>query len=114
MKEAAKVIAQKGAANVFIKGGAKLPDAAEAVDLFYDGEKFELIKAPLIKTDWAHGAGCTVSAAIASGLARGLSVYEAVVLAKKFISLSLNGSFALNKWVGPGNPSNWRNNNLFL
>jgi pyridoxine kinase len=98
---------------VFVKGGAKLPNAAEAVDLFYDGKEFELIKAPLVKTDWVHGAGCTVSAAIASGLARGLPVYEAVVLAKKFISQSLNGGFALNKWVGPGNPSDWRKDNLF-
>jgi pyridoxine kinase len=113
MKEAAKIIAEKGAANVFVKGGSKLPNAAEAVDLFYDGKNFELIKAPLIKTSWVHGAGCTLSAAIASGLARGLSVYDSVVLAKKFINLSLNGSFALNKWVGPGNPANWRKNNLF-
>jgi pyridoxine kinase len=78
MREAAKIILEKGAANVFIKGGAKLPNAAEAVDLLYDGEKFELIKKPLIETRWVHGAGCTLSAAIASGLARGLSVYEAV------------------------------------
>jgi pyridoxine kinase len=113
MKEAAKIIAGKGAANVLIKGGSKLPNAAEAVDLLYDGKNFELIKAPLIKTSWVHGAGCTVSAAIAAGLARGLSVYDAVILAKKFISQSLKGSFALNKWVGPGNPSNWRSGNLF-
>jgi pyridoxine kinase len=113
MKEAAKIIAEKGAANVFVKGGAKLPNATEAVDLFYDGKNFELIKAPLIKTDWVHGAGCTVSAAIASGLARGLSVHDSVVLAKRFISQSLGGSFALNKWVGPGNPANWRKGNLF-
>jgi pyridoxine kinase len=113
MKEAAKIIAEKGAANVFIKGGSKLSGEAEAVDLLYDRKNFELLKAPLIKTSWVHGAGCTVSAAIAAGLARGLSVYDAVILAKKFISQSLNGSFALNKWVGPGNPANWRNNNLF-
>jgi pyridoxine kinase len=113
MKEAAKIIEGKGAANVFVKGGSKLPNATEAVDLLYDGKNFELIKAPLIKTSWVHGAGCTVSAAIAAGLARGLSVYDAVDLAKKFISQSLNGSFALNKWVGPGNPANWRGNNLF-
>ncbi|MDR2924229.1 MAG: PfkB family carbohydrate kinase, partial [Treponema sp.] len=50
MKEAAKIIAEMGAANVFVKGGAKLPNAAEAVDLFYDGKEFELIKAPLVKT----------------------------------------------------------------
>jgi pyridoxine kinase len=113
MKEAARIIAEKGAANVFIKGGSKLPNATEAVDLLYDGKNFELIKAPLIKTNWLHGAGCTASAAIAAGLARGLSVYDAVVLAKNFINQSLNGSFALNKWVGPGNPTNWRKDNLF-
>jgi len=52
-------------------------------------------------------------AAIAAGLARGLSVYGAIVLSKKFIGQSLKGSFALNKWGGPGNPANWRENNLF-
>jgi pyridoxine kinase len=113
MKEAAKIIAGKGAANVFVKGGSKLPNATEAVDLLYDGKNFEIIKDRLIKTNWVHGAGCTVSAAIAAGLARNLSVYDAVVLAKRFITLSLNGSFALNKWVGPGNPTDWRKNNLF-
>jgi len=113
MKDAAKKIVEMGAANVLIKGGSKLPDAAEAIDLLYNGKNFEIFKAPLIKTNWVHGAGCTVSAAIAAGLARGLSVYDAVVLAKNFISQSLNGSFALNKWVGPGNPTNWRKDNLF-
>jgi pyridoxine kinase len=113
MKEAAKIIAGKGAANVFVKGGSKLPNATEAVDLLYDGKNFEIIKDRLIKTNWLHGAGCTVSAAIAAGLARGLSIYDAVVLAKKFITLSLDGSFAINKWVGPGNPTNWRKNYLF-
>jgi pyridoxine kinase len=113
MKEAAKIIAGKGAANVFIKGGPKLPNATEAVDLLYDGNNFELIKKPLVKTKWTHGAGCTVAAAITSGLARGLSVYDAVVLAKEFINQNLEGSFSLNQWVGPGNPTNWRKNNLF-
>ncbi|MDR0709373.1 MAG: bifunctional hydroxymethylpyrimidine kinase/phosphomethylpyrimidine kinase [Spirochaetaceae bacterium] len=113
MKEAARVIFDKGAANVFIKGGSKLPGAEKAVDLLYDGKTFEPLEAPLIKTDWTHGAGCTTSAAIAAGLARGLSVYDAVFLAKKFITQSLGGSFALNQWVGPGNPSRWRGENLF-
>ncbi|MDR2397938.1 MAG: bifunctional hydroxymethylpyrimidine kinase/phosphomethylpyrimidine kinase [Spirochaetaceae bacterium] len=113
MKEAAKIIAGRGAANVFIKGGSKLPNPTEALDLLYDGTHFELIKRPFIKTTWTHGAGCTVAAAITSGLARGLSVYDAIVLAKKFISQNLEGSFPLNSWVGPGNPTNWRKNTLF-
>jgi pyridoxine kinase len=116
MKEAARIIFDKGAAHVFVKGGSKLPGAMKtmtAIDLLYDGKTFETLEAPLIKTNWTHGAGCTNSAAIAAGLARGLPVYDAVVLAKKFISLSLAGSFALNQWVGPGNPSGWRKETLF-
>jgi pyridoxine kinase len=113
IKEAARIIADKGASYVFIKGGSKLPNAKTAVDVLYDGKNFELIEEKLIKTNWTHGAGCTTSAAIASGLARGLSVYDAVVLAKKFITESLGAGFALNQWVGPGNQSNWRKDTLF-
>ncbi|MDR2134392.1 MAG: bifunctional hydroxymethylpyrimidine kinase/phosphomethylpyrimidine kinase [Treponema sp.] len=108
MKEAAKIIFDKGVRHVFIKGGAKLPGQDRALDLFYDGKDFEIIEAEKISTSWNHGAGCTVSAAIAAGLARGLSAPEAVRLAKQFITLSFQGSFPLNQWVGPGNPSGWR------
>ena len=118
MKEAAKIIHGKGARHVFIKGGAKLQEAlvsspAKALDLFYDGKEFEILEAELIKSTWNHGAGCTTSAAIAAGLARGLSARDAVVLSKKFITASLKAGFALNKWVGPGNPSDWRKDRLF-
>jgi len=118
MKEAAKIIHGKGVRHVFLKGGAKLKEtlkaaSPKAIDLLYDGKNFEIIEEDLIETTWTHGAGCTTSAAIAAGLARGLSVRDAVILAKKFITTSLKAGFALNKWVGPGNPSAWRNDNLF-
>jgi len=118
MKEAARIIHGKGAKNVFIKGGAKLKEAldvipARAVDLLFDGNEFHILEEDLIKTNWNHGAGCTVSAAIASGLAKDLSVWEAVIQAKKFITKSLASGFALNRWVGPGNPSAWRKETLF-
>ena len=118
MKEAARIIHKKGARNVFIKGGAKLPETAEAspakaVDLFFDGNEFKILEEELVKTAWNHGAGCTTSAAIVASLARGLSVPDAVVLAKKFITMSLKAGFALNRWVGPGNPSDWRKDRLF-
>jgi pyridoxine kinase len=116
MKEAAKIIHGKGAKHVFIKGGAKLKEALtnnKAADLFFDGKEFKLLEEELVKTSWNHGAGCTTSAAIASGLARGLSLWDSVVLAKKFITASLKAGFALNKWVGPGNPSDWRKDRLF-
>jgi pyridoxine kinase len=118
MKEAARIIHGKGAKNVFIKGGAKLKgavaaDADKAVDIFFNGEGFELLEENLVNTTWTHGAGCTTSAAIAAGLALGKTLYDAVVLAKKFITASLKAGFALNKWVGPGNPSDWRSERLF-
>ena len=118
MKEAAKIICGKGARYVFIKGGAKLWETtslkiSKAVDLLYDGKEFEIIEEELVKTTWSHGAGCTTSAAIAAGLARGISVRDSVILAKKFITASLKAGFALNQWVGPGNPSAWRKDRLF-
>ncbi len=108
MKTAARRIFDCGAKNVFIKGGSKLEGMTSAVDLFYNGTDFNQVESALIDTRWTHGAGCTTAAAITAGLARGLDPYEAVSLAKKFITLSLRGSFALNRWVGPGNPSGWR------
>jgi pyridoxine kinase len=108
MKETARLIAAKGARSVFLKGGAKLPGAKKACDVFFDGKRFEVLESELIKTTWTHGAGCTTAAAIAAGLARGLSPLEAVRLAKRFITQSLSAGFPLNKWVGPGNPSAWR------
>jgi pyridoxine kinase len=118
MKEAARIIHGKGARHVFIKGGAKLAEAVEssqpkAMDIFFDGKEFTVFEEGLVKTAWTHGAGCTTSAAIAGGLARGLSVQDAVALAKKFITESLKAGFALNQWVGPGNPSAWRKDRLF-
>jgi pyridoxine kinase len=108
MKAAVKRIYERGAKNVFIKGGSKLEGATSAVDLFFDGTDFNLVDGALIATKWTHGAGCTTAAAIAAGLASGLDPYEAVSRAKKFITLSLKNGFALNQWVGPGNPAAWR------
>lgn len=113
MKEAARIIADKGAQNVFVKGGAKLPNADKAIDVFYDGKNFEIFESTLFTSGWNHGAGCTTAAAITAGLAKGLSVYDAVKTAKQFISKHLEAGFPLNKWVGPGNPSAWRKDTVF-
>ena len=108
IKEAAKRIYDMGAPHVFIKGGSKLKGAETSIDVFYDGKDFRYLETELIKTEWTHGCGCTVAAAITAGLGFGLEPYEAALRAKKFITLSLRNGFALNKWVGPGNPAAWR------
>ena len=108
MKTVARRIYDRGAKHVFIKGGSKLNGHTSAIDLFFDGSHFNQVESAMIDTKWTHGAGCTISAAITAGLALGLDPYEAVSLAKKFITLTLRGTFPLNRWVTPGNPSAWR------
>ncbi|MGI6092924.1 MAG: pyridoxine/pyridoxal/pyridoxamine kinase [Veillonellaceae bacterium] len=100
MKNAAVKIHELGAKNVFIKGGAKL-GTATAIDLLYDGKDFVTLESPKIDTTYTHGAGCTSSAAITAGLAKGLSVREAIEQAKTFITSAIKHGFPLNSYVGP-------------
>ena len=100
MKAAAAEIYKLGPKNVLIKGGAKL-DTTDAVDVLYDGKEFSVLHAPKFNTTYTHGAGCTYGSAITAGLAKGLSVPEAVKQAKEFITAAIKASFPLNSYVGP-------------
>ncbi|WP_232697687.1 pyridoxine/pyridoxal/pyridoxamine kinase [Brevibacillus daliensis] len=100
MKEAAKKIHEMGAKYVLIKGGGRLEDA-QAVDLLFDGESFEILGTEKIDTTYTHGAGCTYSAAITAELAKGTEVKEAVRTAKAFITAAIKDAFPLNAHVGP-------------
>jgi pyridoxine kinase len=109
MKEAAAKIHALGPAYVLIKGGAKL-DHPTAVDLFYDGNTFEIFESEKIDTTYIHGAGCTFSAAITAELAKGKTVREAIQTAKSFITAAIRHSFPLNRYIGPTNHGAYRNN----
>ncbi|CUH97056.1 Pyridoxine kinase [Propionispora sp. 2/2-37] len=100
MKAAAENIHKLGPRYVLIKGGAK-SGLDTAVDVLYDGHRFETLESPLIKTAYTHGAGCTYASAITAGLAKGLAVPEAVRQAKAFITAAIKHSFPLNQYVGP-------------
>ena len=102
MRKAARRIHQLGAKHVVVKGGHL---KGRAVDLLYDGKRFEEIVAPRIKTKNTHGTGCTFASAIATFLARGESVYGAVHKAKTFITLAIQSGLSLGKGTGPTNPS---------
>jgi hydroxymethylpyrimidine/phosphomethylpyrimidine kinase len=80
MREAARIIRDLGAGHVIVKGGHLDGDA---VDLLYDGGQFQEFVSPRIVTADTHGTGCTYSAAIATGLAFGRDVAEAVAQAKR-------------------------------
>ncbi|PIC80116.1 bifunctional hydroxymethylpyrimidine kinase/phosphomethylpyrimidine kinase [Sporosarcina sp. P18a] len=100
MKMAAQKIHKLGARNVVIKGGKQL-DHEEAVDLFYDGSTFTVLKSERSDTYHNHGAGCTFAAAITANLANGLSIKDAVIQAKQFVTAAIAHGWKLNEYVGP-------------
>ena len=59
------------------------------------------MKSEKIHTNCNHGAGCTFAAAITAGLAKGLSVKEAVAKAKDFTTEGIKTGFNFNTFVGP-------------
>ena len=99
VKEAARLIHQRGVKNVVVKGGRRFA-SEKAVDVFYDGKDFEVLEGEMIATDFNHGAGCTFAAAITAGVAKGMPVLEAVVVAKDFVAAAIKQGVAINPHVG--------------
>lgn len=98
MEEAARRIHGLGAKHVLLKGGHRLGDAT---DVLFDGRKIRHLTSPRLASSNTHGTGCTLSAAIAAGLARGLAMTEAVAAAKDYVTAAIQHSFPLGKGVGP-------------
>ncbi len=105
-RRAAKAIAEAtGARAVIVKGGHMA--GPESVDImYYDGKYYEY-RAPRVETSTTHGTGCSFSAAIAGYLARGLSVPDAVSLAKQLITMAIEYGLPIGKGHGPVNPVSW-------
>ncbi len=102
MRKAAVQIWELGAKNVVVKGGHL---KGKAIDILFDGTNYAEIESPRIETKNTHGTGCTFASAIATLLARGEAVPEAVRKAKIFITMAIQSSFNLGKGIGPTNPS---------
>jgi hydroxymethylpyrimidine/phosphomethylpyrimidine kinase len=83
MENAARIIYNRGAKNVLVKGGHL---AGDAVDILYDGKQFHAFSAARIAHGETHGTGCTYSAAIATLLAKGQNIAEAVKGAKAYMT----------------------------
>ena len=80
--------------HFLIKGGHLKSDRAVDVLAFPDGHTHEFGAKRIPNVD-PHGTGCTYSAAIAAGLAKGLTVKEAVILGKIFITRALYRRFEI-------------------
>ncbi len=101
METAAKMICDRYGCSVLLKGGHAVNDANDLLvengkePVWFIGEK--------INNNNTHGTGCTLSSAIASNLAKGKSLEEAVRSAKKYISGALLAMLDLGKGSGPMN-----------
>ena len=100
MERAAKAIYEAYGCAVLCKGGHQLNDAN---DLLYSKEGARWYQGRRIANPNTHGTGCTLSSAIASNLAKGCSLDEAVERAKAYISGALAAMLALGKGSGPMN-----------
>ncbi len=98
VRRAAQEIHELGAAHVVVKGGHR---SGPAIDLLYDGREFREYAAERIDTPHTHGTGCTFSAAIAAGLARGLTVPDAVGMAKEYLTEAIRHAEPIGQGRSP-------------
>lgn len=98
MIDAAKKISEKYGCAVLCKGGHQLNDAN---DLLYMNDSYHWFYGKRIDNPNTHGTGCTLSSAIASNLAKGYTLHQAVSKAKEYISGALEAGLNLGKGSGP-------------
>jgi hydroxymethylpyrimidine/phosphomethylpyrimidine kinase len=102
----------RGAKAVLLKGGHGSGDESPDYLLTPIGGRW--LSAPRIATDNTHGTGCTLSSAIAAGLARGRHLEAAVVAAKEYVSAAIAAADRLKVGEGRGPVhhfhATWKNN----
>lgn len=98
MMIAAKKIYDKYGCAVLCKGGHNLNDAN---DFLYNGENTRWFMGKRIDNPNTHGTGCTLSSAIASNLAKGMSLEKSIEKAKEYLSNALLEMLDLGEGRGP-------------
>lgn len=101
MTSQARTLIDRGAHGVLMKGGHA--DGAVCTDvLILPGEEPICFEAPRIMTNNTHGTGCTLSSAIAAGLAKGLPLIEAVADAHAYLHAAIRAADGLHVGQGYG------------
>lgn len=98
MIKAAEFIEKSYGCNVLLKGGHSINDAN---DLLCENGRLVWFGGKRIDTPNTHGTGCTLSSAVASNLAKGFNLAEAVKKAKDYISDALSAGLDLGNGSGP-------------
>lgn len=97
----AERILRLGVAAVLVKGGHA--DGPESVDILLDSAGVHRFASPRVVTRNTHGTGCTLSSAIAAGMAKGLPLSEAVAAAKSYVTAGIRAAdrLAIGRGHGP-------------
>ena len=98
MRGAAEAVLAFGPKWVLVKGGHL---EGEAADLLFDGEHEHWYTSPRHDNRHTHGTGCTLASAIASRLAVGRAVPDAVGDAKHYVTGAIRAGFPLGEGIGP-------------
>jgi hydroxymethylpyrimidine/phosphomethylpyrimidine kinase len=101
MRRAAAALVEMGARAALLKGGHLR--ASELVDVLFDGQEWHEWRRPKLDTRNTHGTGCTLSAAIAAGLAHGRPLTRAVEDALDYVSRAMQAAPGLGGGHGPLN-----------
>lgn len=100
MENAARTAGESYRTSVLLKGG-HCPDGASDV-LFHEG-RLTWFTGRRVDNPNTHGTGCTLSSAIACGLAKGCSLEESIDQAKKYLTRALDDGLQLGHGNGPLN-----------
>lgn len=98
MRKSASIIAEKFGCAVLCKGG-HLKDCSD--DLLYYNNEFYTYPSVKIDNPNTHGTGCTLSSAIASNLAKGFEIPQAVESAKAYVTTAISSRLDIGKGRGP-------------
>lgn len=99
MKKAAKKILGSGCRSVLLKGGHM--DGDILTDILADKNGTEIFSDKRIATKHTHGTGCTLASAVATGLAQGLPLKDAVRRARDFVRKAMEHAPELGQGHGP-------------
>ena len=99
-REAARALHALGPQWALVKGG-HLRSSSHSPDLLFDGTDFYEFDAPRVDTGHDHGAGDTLAAAVASALAHGYTVPDAVAFGKRWVTECLRAAYPLGHGHGP-------------
>jgi hydroxymethylpyrimidine/phosphomethylpyrimidine kinase len=99
MAHAATMLLTLGCQWVLLKGGHL--DGPEVVDMLASEAGMHIFRSPRIETRSTHGTGCALASAVATGMAQGLSVPDAVARARAYVLAAIAAAPGIGEGHGP-------------